>query len=67
MKKLPIALTVVTKNEEQHIERCLRSVPFASDVIVLDSGSSDRTVEIAKSLGARVFVEEWRGFGSTLR
>lgn len=67
MKKLPLALTVVTKNEEQHIERCLRSVPFASELIVLDSGSTDRTVEIAKAHGARVFVEEWRGFGPQKR
>lgn len=63
MKKLPLALVVVTKNEENHIERCLRSVPFASDVVVLDSGSDDRTLVLARECGARVFVEEWRGFG----
>lgn len=63
MKKLPLALVVVTKNEENHIERCLRSVPFASDVVVLDSGSEDRTLILARECGARVFVEEWRGFG----
>lgn len=63
MKKLPLALVVVTKNEENHIERCLRSVPFASDVVVLDSGSEDRTLILARECGARIFVEEWRGFG----
>jgi len=62
--KLPISLVVVTKNEEKNIERCLRSVPFASDILVLDSGSHDRTVEIAKKLGARVFEQHWLGFGA---
>lgn len=60
----PISLTVITLNAESHIARCIKSVPFASDVVVLDSGSTDRTREIAESLGARVFNEEWRGFGA---
>jgi len=38
-------------------------VPFAKDVVVLDSDSTDQTCHVAKSLGARVFVEPWRGFG----
>jgi glycosyltransferase involved in cell wall biosynthesis len=63
MMKLPLSLVVITKNEEENIERCLRSVPFAGDVVVVDSFSSDRTVERAKALGARVFQESWRGFG----
>lgn len=63
----PITLTVITLNAESHIARCLSSVPFAADKVVLDSGSTDRTVEIAKSLGARVFTEEWRGFGAQKR
>lgn len=63
----PISLVVITRNAEDHIARCLKSVPFAADVVVLDSGSTDRTVEIARSLGARVFVEEWRGFGPQKR
>src|SRR5690606_13784554 len=52
---------------EAHIARCIRSVPFASDIVVLDSGSEDQTVTIAKNLGARVFIEEWRGFGPQKR
>jgi glycosyltransferase involved in cell wall biosynthesis len=59
----PLSLVVITQNAEAHIARCLKSVPFASDIVVVDSGSTDRTLEIAKSLGARVFSEEWRGFG----
>ena len=63
LQKLPLSLVVITKNEEANIERCLKSVPFAADVVVVDSFSTDRTVELAQSLGARVFQEKWRGFG----
>lgn len=61
--KLPISLVVVTLNEEANIERCLRSVPFASDIVVVDSFSKDRTVEVAQNLGAHVIAEKWRGYG----
>lgn len=62
--KLPISLVIITLNEEAHIERCIRSAPFVDDIVVVDSFSTDRTVEIAKSCGARVFQEKWRGFGA---
>jgi glycosyltransferase involved in cell wall biosynthesis len=58
-----LSVIVCTLNAETHLERCLKSVPFSDDLVVLDCGSNDRTVEIAKACGARVFVEEWRGFG----
>lgn len=61
--KLPLSLVVITRDEEDHIERCLSSVPFASEIIVLDSFSSDRTVERAKAHGAKVFQEKFLGFG----
>lgn len=61
--KLPISLVVVTLNEEANLERCLSSAPFVSDIVVVDSFSTDRTVEIAQKLGARVLQEKWRGFG----
>jgi len=61
--KLPLTLIIISLNEERNIERCIRSVPFASEVLVVDSGSGDRTREIARSLGARVLQEAWRGFG----
>jgi len=62
MKKVPVSLVIITYNEEKNIKRCIQSVPFASDIVVLDSGSTDRTVEVARLLGARVRVEPWRGF-----
>jgi glycosyltransferase involved in cell wall biosynthesis len=57
-----ISLVVIAKNEARNIARCLDSVPFAKEKLVLDSGSTDQTVAIAKAHGARVVVEEWRGF-----
>lgn len=60
----PFSLVIITKNEEGNIERCIRSVPFASEVIVLDSGSTDRTCEIVQSLGARVVTEPWLGYAA---
>ncbi len=59
-----LSLIVITKNEEACIARCLSSVPCADEIIVVDSGSSDRTVEIAEALGAKVVVtSDWPGFG----
>jgi len=59
-----ISVVIITKNEEANIERCLRSVDWADEIIVLDSGSTDRTVEISRELGARVsLTADWPGFG----
>ncbi len=55
-----VTVIVLTKNEEQHIARCLRSVrAFASHVLVVDSGSTDRTVDIARAEGAEIRVNAW--------
>ena len=60
--KRPLSLAIICLNEAANIERCISSVPFATDIVVLDSGSTDETREIAARLGARVFDEPWRGF-----
>jgi len=57
----PFSLCVIARDEESNLPRCLASASFADDVVVLDSGSTDRTVERAKAAGARVFVEPFRG------
>jgi glycosyltransferase involved in cell wall biosynthesis len=64
-----LSVVIITYNEEANLARTLESVqPLVSDgkgeIIVVDSGSTDRTVEIAKSYGAEVFVEEWKGFAA---
>jgi glycosyltransferase involved in cell wall biosynthesis len=64
-----LSVVIITFNEEGNIGRTLASVkPLVDDaggeIIVVDSGSTDRTVEIAKSFGAKVFVEEWKGFAA---
>ncbi len=65
--KLPISLVILSKNEEQNIERVLNSVDFCQEKLLVDSFSTDRTVELAKSLGARVIQTEWLGFGPQRR
>ena len=61
---LGLSVIIITKNEAAHIEACLASVSFADEIIVLDSGSTDGTVEIARGLGATVHQSpDWPGFG----
>jgi glycosyltransferase involved in cell wall biosynthesis len=57
-----ICATVVTLNEERNIARAIESLRCADEIVVVDSGSSDRTREIAANLGARVVEEPWRGY-----
>lgn len=60
---MKLSVIIITKNEAHCIARCLQSVDFADEVIVLDSGSTDGTVEICRQLGAQVSVTDWPGFG----
>jgi len=57
-----ISVIIITKNEEKNIERCLKSVQWANEIIVIDADSTDQTVKIAKSLKAKVIVKQWEGF-----
>ncbi len=63
MPSLPLTLAVITRNEAANIARCLDSVPFAAEKLVVDSGSDDDTVAIAQAHGARVIHQDWLGFG----
>ncbi|MGH9641258.1 MAG: glycosyltransferase family 2 protein [Terriglobales bacterium] len=64
-----LSVVIITHNEEANIGRTLASVqPLVADgrgeIIVVDSGSADRTLEIAKSHGAKIFVEDWKGYAA---
>jgi glycosyltransferase involved in cell wall biosynthesis len=64
-----LSVVVITHNEEATIGRTLGSVEglvraLDGEIIVVDSGSTDRTVEITRSFGAKVFIEEWKGFAA---
>ncbi|HXE63451.1 MAG TPA: glycosyltransferase family 2 protein [Bryobacteraceae bacterium] len=60
---MKISATIVTLNEEHNIARAMESLkPCVDEIVVVDSGSSDRTREIAAERGARVVREEWRGY-----
>ncbi len=59
---MQITAAIVTLNEERNIARAIESLRCADEVLVVDSGSTDRTREIARRLGARVIEETWRGY-----
>jgi glycosyltransferase involved in cell wall biosynthesis len=63
MEKVPLSVAIITKNEEENIRACMESVSFAGQIIVIDSGSTDKTLEIAAEFGCEIYSEEWRGFG----
>lgn len=58
-----LGVVIITKNEEKNIGRCLESVKWANEIIVVDSGSTDKTIDIAKSYQARIYNQPWLGFG----
>ena len=61
---IPLSVTIITKNEEKNIARTIGAVHgWANEVIVVDSGSTDGTIEIAKALGAEVIHHDWLGYG----
>jgi glycosyltransferase involved in cell wall biosynthesis len=59
----PLSAVLITRNAASQLDACLASVAFCDEILVVDSGSEDETVGIAKRHGARVIQSEWRGFG----
>jgi len=59
-----LSVAIITRNEERNLARTLASVSFADEIIVIDSHSTDRTVEVARSFGANVTVRSWPGFAA---
>jgi glycosyltransferase involved in cell wall biosynthesis len=67
-KNQSITVIIPCLNEEQGIEKVLRAMPeFVDEVVVVDNNSTDRTSEVARSLGAKVLREEVRGYGRSYR
>ncbi|MFT4632394.1 MAG: glycosyltransferase involved in cell wall biosynthesis [Candidatus Pseudothioglobus sp.] len=63
MSQIQATATIITHNEALHIAACIRSVDWFAEVLVIDSGSSDETVALARAAGARVIENPWPGFG----
>ena len=61
--QVPISVTVITFNEEKNISAAIRSVQWAQEILVIDSGSTDQTRSLAESLGAKVLYNPWKGYG----
>jgi glycosyltransferase involved in cell wall biosynthesis len=60
---LTLSVIIITKNESAHIGECLQSVAWANEIIVLDSGSQDDTVNICRTYTDKVYETDWQGFG----
>lgn len=63
MERLPLSVALISLDEEENIGKTLESIKdIASEIVVTDSHSKDKTREIAKSYGATVFEEDWKGY-----
>ncbi len=60
---MSLGCAIITYNEEKNIERALKSVSFCDEIVIVDSGSTDRTLQIAREYTDRIFYNKWQGFG----
>lgn len=64
-KSKNISVVIITLNEEKNIERCIHSAKqISNDIVVVDSGSKDKTMQLANKMGARVFIKTWEGYAA---
>lgn len=67
MSRAPLSAVIITLNAARQIEDCLASVAFADEILVVDAGSRDATLDVARRHGARVVHHDWEGFGKQKR
>jgi len=60
-----ISASIITKNEEPNIERCLKSISWADEIVIVDSGSTDNTIDICNKFHCKIIETDWLGFGKT--
>ncbi|MDD3044935.1 MAG: glycosyltransferase family 2 protein [Candidatus Delongbacteria bacterium] len=60
-----LSIAIITKNEELNIGRCLNSVSWADEIIVVDSGSTDKTIDICTEHNCKIILTDWLGFAKT--
>jgi len=58
-----VSVAIITKNEEKNISKCLESLLWADEIIVVDSGSTDKTIDICKKYKCKIIQTDWKGFG----
>ena len=63
---MKLSIAILTHNEAANIARTLESVAWADELVVVDSGSTDETLEIARRYSARIYVEPWKGYGGQM-
>jgi len=61
--KNKISVTIICKNEENRIRKCLDSVSWADEIVVVDSGSTDKTLDVVAEYTDKIFINDWPGFG----
>src|SRR5512142_2888251 len=61
---MKITATIITLNAERNIARAIESLRCTDEILIVDSGSVDRTVELAQNLGTRVIEANWRGYAA---
>jgi glycosyltransferase involved in cell wall biosynthesis len=62
---IPVSAFIIVKNEEERLPRTISALKlWVDEIIVVDSGSTDRTIELARSLGAKVSTNDWQGYGA---
>lgn len=59
-----LSVVVITKNEEKNISECLTSAAWADEIIVVDAGSTDKTVQLAKKFTKKIYIRPWSGYGT---